>query len=105
MPRTIPPAAQLGTQLATLWVESAVVVTLRMVDLAWRGTGSPETERMVMEKPPAFVDAGGKALSVALSALWARPYDPYGAYLDAASAYTASVTRNVRRNRRRLIRS
>lgn len=105
MPRTLPPAAHLGTQLTTLWVESTIVVTLRMADLAWRGADSPESQRMVMEKPPAFVDAGGKAMSVALSALWARPYDIYGAYLDAASAYTASVTRNVRKNRQRLIRS
>ncbi len=79
-----------------------MVMTLRMALFTYQGGDIPESRRMVEEKPAAFARAGNRAVSVALRSLAQRPYDPYGACLDAASAYTASVTRKVRRNRRRL---
>lgn len=104
MQKSTPTTALIGTQLAALWVESAVVMTLRIALLSFHGTHNPEEgRRMVEEKPTAFARAGSRAFSVAVRALAERPYDPYGAYMHAASAYTASVTRKVRDNRRRLI--
>lgn len=103
MPKNTPTAALIGTQLAALWVESAVVMALRFAVLSYRGAHSPESRRMVEEKPTAFARAGSRAFTVAVRALAERPYDPYGAYLHATSAYTASVARKVRNNRRRLI--
>jgi hypothetical protein len=87
----------LGARAWGLWVETAMVMNMRMLGMAGLWAVRPdENLRMMAEKPPAFSDA---AIAGA-SALWAgkRPD-------QIAVAAMAPLTRKARANRRRLSRA
>jgi hypothetical protein len=94
--------ARLPADLARLWTEAAMVMTLRMWTLAWGTAAASEKTLMVDEKQPAFAAAALAASTAAMMALMLRPFDPAGVYYAAAGAWTRSLTRKARANRRRL---
>jgi hypothetical protein len=72
----------LAFDLAALWFEAGWTIALRTAQM-WSGTCSPaEWSRMASEKPKAVAEAA----------------------FDAAGAWTRSMTKPARRNRRRLSR-
>jgi hypothetical protein len=80
MPRRTASPTDLVFNLAALWFEAGWTIALRTAQL-WSGTCPPsEWSRMAGEKPPAFARAA----------------------MDASGAWTRSLTRPARRNRRRL---
>jgi|KBSSwiStaDraftv2_1062776.scaffolds.fasta_scaffold1634014_1 hypothetical protein len=82
MPRRASDPTHLAFDLAALWFETGWTIALRTAQM-WAGTVSPgEWARMAGEKPKAFTEAA----------------------LDASGAWTRSMTRPARRNRRRLAR-
>lgn len=79
-----------------------MVMTLRTWALAWGTAAASERSLMVDEKQPAFAAAALAASTVAMTAMILRPFDPAGAYYAAAGAWTVSLARKARANRRRL---
>ncbi|MEA2984913.1 MAG: hypothetical protein QOD94_1167 [Alphaproteobacteria bacterium] len=96
--------ARLPADLAGLWVETAMVMTLRTWGLAWGTATASERSLMVDEKQPAFATAALAASDAAMAAAMLRPFDPAGACHAAAGAWSRSLTRKVRANRKRLTR-
>ena len=97
-------AARLPADMARMWVETAMVISLRTWALAWGTAAASERSLMVDEKQPAFATAALAASSAAMAAALSRPFDPAGASQAAAGAWTRSVSRKVRANRKRLTR-
>jgi hypothetical protein len=95
-------AAHLPAEMARLWVETAMVITLRTWALAWGTAAASERSLMADEKQPAFATAALAASSAGMAAALSR--DPAGASQAAAGAWTRSLSRKVRANRRRLTR-
>jgi hypothetical protein len=95
-------AARLPVDLARLWAEAAMVMTLRTSALAWGTADASEQALMVDEKQPAFAAAALAASTAAMTAMMLRPFDPTGVGYAAAGAWTRSLARKARANRRRL---
>jgi hypothetical protein len=87
--------------LGRLWFEAASVIALRMGGLGPRG----EHRRMVDEKAPAYADAALAAWQASALAAWRYPFDPTRAAFAGANAWTRSLSRKTRSNRRRPTRS
>lgn len=96
-----PKSHRLARQLQNLANESEAVIAARTQLPATPETGV-EWARMVAEKPLALTQAAIAASSVATQSLMLRPFNPLGALLGAANAWTDSVLGKVRANRRRL---
>jgi hypothetical protein len=97
-------AARLTADLARLWLEAVMVMTLRTWALAWGTAAASERALMMDEKQPAFATAALAAWTAAFATAMMRPFDPAAAHQAAAAAWTRSLTRKVRANRRRLTR-
>jgi hypothetical protein len=87
--------------LGRLWFEAATVITLRMWGLGARG----EDRRMLDEKAPAYAGAALAAWQASTFAAWRNPFDPSRVAFAGADAWTRSLSRKTRSNRRRLTRS
>jgi hypothetical protein len=92
-----------AADLASLWFDAAAVITVRSSLLALHAAPAGEAARMVSEKPQALLTAALAGSVAAGRAMAARPFDPLGATLDAAAAWTRVLAPKVRRNRRRLL--
>jgi hypothetical protein len=91
--------------LTRLWLEAGNVIALRMWGL---GTGfgpRGEDRRMIDEKAPAFARAALAAWQATALAASRSPFDPTRAAFAGADAWSRSLTRKTRSNRRRLTRS
>ena len=93
-----------AADLAVLWAEAAAVMALRMWMLGLGLAPPCEEQRMFDEKPAAFSSAAQAAWVAAGRSAWGRPFDPLRAVFAGAEAWTGSLTRKTRSNRRRLIR-
>jgi len=89
---------------ATLFTDTAMVMGLRLTQLALNSAPAGEAQRMVQEKPAAFATAATRATAAAARAALAAPFNPFAAPLAAQAAFTASLGRKVKANRRRLSR-
>lgn len=99
------PAAGLASGFAQLWLEAATVMTIRTWSLYSNTATAAEQRLMVDEKAPALMNAAMDAWAAGISAALRNPFDPFGGPHAAANAWTRSVTRPARANRRRLIRN
>jgi hypothetical protein len=90
--------------LAVLWAEAGMVMALRMWMLGFGLAPPSEEHRMFDEKPAAFSSAALAAWAAAGRSAWGLPFDPLRAAFAGAEAWTGSLTRKTRSNRRRLIR-
>ena len=87
--------------LGRLCLEAGTVIALRMWGLGPRG----ENRRMVDEKAPAYAGAALAGWQATALAAWRNPFDPTRAAFAGADAWTRSLARKTRSNRRRLTRS
>jgi hypothetical protein len=60
---------------------------------------------MIDEKAPAYASAALAAWQASALTAWRSPFDPSRAAFAGADAWTRSLTRKTRSNRRRLTRS
>jgi hypothetical protein len=81
-----------------LATEASAVVALRLGLLAFGVAPKGEARRMAAEKPPAF----GRAAKAATRAAVSHPFDPAKQIAAASAAWSGSLTRKVRANRKRL---
>lgn len=88
---------------AQLWLEAATVISMRSWGLLMNTSTAAENDKMVGEKGPAFVNASMDAWSAGLMAALRNPLNPLAAPVAAADAWTRSITRPARANRRRLV--
>lgn len=96
-------ANPLGMNAAQLWLEAATVISMRSWGVYANTSTDAENNRMVNEKGPALVNATMDAWSAGLMAALRNPLNPFAAPVAAADAWTRSVTRPARANRRRLV--
>ena len=93
-------AAMLG--LTRLWIEAGSVIALRSFGLGQSPGPRGEDRRMVDEKAPAFASAALAAWQASTLAAFRNPFDPIQAAFAGGGAWTRSLTRKTRSNRRRL---
>lgn len=94
--------ARLAADAAELWFHSFSVIALRTSLMAWQMAPEGEEHRMISEKQPAFVEASMAATQAATRAMLRAPFDPAGVITEATGAWTRSLSRKARANRKRL---
>jgi hypothetical protein len=89
----------LSVRTAQMLAEAQTVIAFRLMGMAggWPVTSS-ESRRMVLEKGPAFVRAGGAAMQAAMKGR--RPDQVLGAALSPIGRKTRSNARRLSRRRR-----
>ena len=90
--------------LARLSLEAGSVIALRMWGLGQGFAPRGEGRRMVDEKAPAYASAALAAWQASALTAWRGPFDPSRAAFAGADAWTRSLGRRTRSNRRRLTR-